>query len=244
MPKEKIAAIEIDKKLSTQKPQEILAYAIETYADVAISFSGSEDVVLIDMAVKIKPDIAIFCLDTGRLHTETYQFIERVRKHYSVDIDILFPDQDQVQAFVSQKGFFSFYEDGHHECCSIRKVNPLRKKLVSLDSWITGQRKDQSPNTRMHIPVIEQDSNFSRDNKPLVKFNPLSNWTSLEVWEYIRTENIPYNALHNKGFVSIGCEPCTQAIAPGQHEREGRWWWEQATKKECGLHANNIDAVK
>lgn len=233
---EKITIIDLDQQFNTQKPQEVLRYAIENFKNIAISFSGSEDVVLIDMAVRINPDIAIFFLDTGRLHAETYQFIERVSKHYDVNIDILFPDANQVQELVSKKGLFSFYEDNHQECCSIRKVYPLRKKLSQLDSWVTGQRKDQSPDTRMNIPLIQEDSNFSQVNKPLVKFNPLSNWTSLDVWKYIRDEKVPYNPLHDRGFVSLGCEPCTRAITPGQHEREGRWWWEDANKKECGLH--------
>jgi phosphoadenosine phosphosulfate reductase len=236
MLKKRLAVVDLDKQFTRDTPKNIISYAIKNYSNIAISFSGAEDVVLIDMAVKINPNVAIFCLDTGRLHAETYQFIERVRKHYNIDIEILFPDSNEVEKLVSKKGLFSFYDDGHHECCAIRKVNPLKKKLSNLDSWITGLRKDQSPNTRMNIPIIEEDINFSQNNKQLIKFNPLSNWSSLDVWNYIRSENIPYNSLHNRGFVSIGCEPCTQALSPGQHEREGRWWWEQATKKECGLH--------
>jgi phosphoadenosine phosphosulfate reductase len=240
MLKDKIPVVDLNEKFCVQTPQEILDYAITTYPNTAISFSGSEDVVLIDMAVRIDPNIKVFCLDTGRLHDETYQFIERVKKHYNIDIDILFPDSNKVEELVSKKGFFSFYKDGHHECCTIRKVNPLRGKLSMLDSWITGQRRDQSPNTRMNIPTIEDDHIFSHKNKSLIKFNPISNWSSLDVWKYIRSENIPYNKLHDHGFVSIGCEPCTKAISPGQHEREGRWWWEEKTKKECGLHKKSI----
>ncbi|MEH6561243.1 MAG: phosphoadenylyl-sulfate reductase, partial [Marinobacter sp.] len=172
----------------------------------------------------------------------TYDFIERVRKHYGINIEVLFPDTKEVQELVNKKGLFSFYEDGHSECCGIRKVNPLKRKLADVDAWITGQRKDQSPGTRNEVPVAQEDATFSGPGKTLVKFNPLANWTSKEVWDYIRMTEAPYNKLHEKGFVSIGCQPCTRAILPGQHEREGRWWWEEATQKECGLHAGNLIA--
>ena len=239
-----ISITDLDQQLQQASPREILAHAIAKYSNIAISFSGAEDVVLIDMATRIKPDIAVFCLDTGRLHSETYEFIERVRNHYKIPIDILFPDAEAVRALVAEKGLFSFYQDTHHECCGIRKVGPLRKKLLTLDAWVTGQRKDQSPGTRATIPVIQNDKAFSRPNQTLVKFNPLANWTSKQVWDYIRTESMPFNPLHDRGFVSIGCAPCTKAIGPGQHEREGRWWWEEATIKECGLHRGNLDSAK
>jgi len=163
-----------------------------------------------------------------------------VRKHYGINIEVLFPDAGEVQDLVNRKGLFSFFEDGHSECCGIRKVNPLRRKLATVDAWITGQRKDQSPGTRNDVPVVQEDTAFSTDAKTLIKFNPLANWTSKEVWDYIRMTEAPYNELHEKGFVSIGCQPCTRPVLPGQHEREGRWWWEEATKKECGLHAGNL----
>ncbi len=221
-------------------PSEILALAIEHFEDLSISFSGAEDVVLIDMAVQIKPDIKVFSLDTGRLHPETYQFIERVRDHYNIKIDLISPDPKQLEKFVHDKGLYSFYQDGHQECCGIRKVMPLRRALSTLDAWITGQRQDQSPDTRQGIPVLQKDNAFSSADHTLIKFNPLANWTSQQVWQYIRENDVPFNELHAKGFASIGCEPCTRAILPSQHEREGRWWWEEATKKECGLHIDNI----
>ena len=221
-------------------PSEILSLAIEHYENISISFSGAEDVVLIDMAVKIKPDIKIFSLDTGRLHPETYQFMEQVREHYSINIDVMSPDSKQLETFVHEKGLYSFYKDGHQECCGIRKIMPLRRILSTLDAWITGQRRDQSPDTRSGIPVIQKDNTFSTDDHMLVKFNPLSFWTSRQVWQYIRNNDVPFNALHSRGFASIGCEPCTRPILPDQHEREGRWWWEEAAKKECGLHLDNI----
>lgn len=239
---EALPLVDIDKKLQESSPQAILEYAIEQFDNIAISFSGAEDVVLVDIASKIKPGIKVFCLDTGRLHSETYKFIEKVRKHYDIKLDILFPDAEAVQKLVDEKGLFSFYEDTHSECCGIRKVGPLRKKLLTLDAWVTGQRKDQSPGTRAAIPVIQHDRVFSRPGENLTKFNPLVNWTSQQVWQYIRENNVPYNALHDHGFISIGCEPCTRPVGPGQHEREGRWWWEEATKKECGLHQSNVQS--
>ena len=234
-----IDIVNVEETLQGQSPQDILSYALNQFDKIALSFSGAEDVVLIDMATQIRPDINVFCLDTGRLHAETYQFIDQVRKHYKINIDVLFPDSESVRELVSTKGLFSFYEDNHQECCAIRKIGPLKQKLLTLDSWITGQRKDQSPGTRAQIPVIQDDKFFSRAGETLTKFNPLANWTSKQVWDYIRQNRVPYNALHDRGFVSIGCEPCTRPIGPGQHEREGRWWWEEATKKECGLHAGN-----
>ena len=231
---------DLDEKLQQASPQEILAHALERHDNIAISFSGAEDVALIDMATRIRPGVRVFCLDTGRLHSETYEFIETVRKHYDIELSILFPDAEAVQKLVSEKGLFSFYADNHQECCGIRKVGPLRGKLLTLDAWVTGQRKDQSPGTRASIPVVQNDKVFARPNETLTKYNPLVNWSSKQVWDYIRANNVPYNPLHDQGFVSIGCAPCTKPIGPGQHEREGRWWWEEATKKECGLHSSNI----
>lgn len=229
-------------ELEGQSPRSILKAALKQYDNIAISFSGAEDVVLIEMAHKLTDNLQVFTLDTGRLHPETYEFVERVRKHYGIEIEVLFPDAGEVQHLVNKKGLFSFYEDGHTECCGIRKVNPLRRKLATVDAWITGQRKDQSPGTRNDVPVVQEDAAFSTDEKTLVKFNPLANWSSKEVWDYIRMTEAPYNKLHEKGFVSIGCQPCTRPVLPGQHEREGRWWWEEATQKECGLHAGNLIA--
>ncbi len=235
-----IDTVDLDAKLQEQSPQEILDYALEQFDNIVISFSGAEDAVLIDMAAKIRPDIDVFCLDTGRLHAETYQYIEKVREHYGINIDVVSPDGQAVRKLVSEKGLFSFYKDNHQECCGVRKIAPLRKKLLEVDAWITGQRKDQSPGTRAAIPVIQNDKVFARPGDTLTKFNPLANWTSQQVWDYIRMFDVPYNELHDKGFASIGCEPCTRPTGPNQHEREGRWWWEEATKKECGLHGGNI----
>ncbi len=188
-------------------PRDILALAIREYGrDLAISFSGAEDVVLVDMATKIGGSFRVFSLDTGRLHPETYQFLEKVREHYRIAVEAFFPQPEAVEKLVREKGLFSFYRDGH----------------------------------RAEVPVVQLDSTFGSPERPLVKFNPLANWSSKQVWAYIREHEVPYNALHERGFFSIGCEPCTRPINPGQHEREGRWWWEEETLKECGLHAGNV----
>jgi len=227
-------------ELQGKNPRTILKTALANFDNIAISFSGAEDVVLIDMALQIRKDIQVFSLDTGRLHPETYRFIEQVRKHYGIAIDILSPNREQLDAFVKQKGLFSFYEDGHQQCCGIRKVEPLKRKLATLDAWITGQRKDQSLDTRGDIPEVQLDAGFSGPGKQLIKFNPLLNWSSAQVWDYIEAYQVPFNELHKHGYISIGCEPCTRPVLPNQHERAGRWWWEDAAKKECGLHGGNV----
>lgn len=232
----------LQQDLAGKNPRYILKKALALFDNIAISFSGAEDVVLIDIAHSIKNDIQVFTLDTGRLHPETYRFIEEVRKHYGLEIELLTPDRNVLDDFVKRKGLFSFYEDGHEECCKIRKVEPLRRKLTQFDAWITGQRHDQSPATRRDITEVQIDGVFSTPGQPLIKFNPLLNWKSVQVWDYIEANQVPYNALHSKGLVSIGCEPCTRPILPHEHERAGRWWWEESTKKECGLHVDHRKA--
>lgn len=225
-------------QLAGASPLEIVRHALDTFDNIAISFSGAEDVILVDLALRHRRDgVNVFTLDTGRLHRETYEFIERVRKHYGVTIDVMYPDGTAVEKLVRDKGLFSFYDDGHKECCQVRKVAPLRRKLATLDAWITGIRKDQSPSTRDDIPVVQVDGAFQGASGMLVKYNPLANWSSRQVWGYIREREVPRNALHERGFTSIGCDPCTRPVLPNQHEREGRWWWEEETRKECGLHA-------
>lgn len=243
MSKQDFDAEALARDYELKQPQDILRLALQHFDNIAISFSGAEDVVLVDMAHRIKKDVAVFSLDTGRLHPETYRFLEQVREKYQIPIEVVSPDAAALEKLVREKGMFSFYRDGHKECCGIRKVAPLRRKLSTLDAWVTGQRKDQSPGTRAAVPVVEKDGAFSSPDKPLYKFNPLSNWSSARVWQYIRENDVPYNELHAKGFISIGCEPCTRPVLPNQHEREGRWWWEDETLKECGLHAGNIKAV-
>mmetsp|Transcript_13234 Transcript_13234/g.23776 ORF Transcript_13234/g.23776 Transcript_13234/m.23776 type:complete len:412 (-) Transcript_13234:228-1463(-) len=232
---------------SNADPVEILDKALEVFGnDLAIAFSGAEDVSVIEYASRTGKPFRVFALDTGRLHPETYRYYAEVEKHYGIKIEYTFPDSGEVEALVNEKGLFSFYEDGHQECCRIRKVRPLRKKLGTLRAWVTGQRKDQSPGTRNEVPTSQLDPAFQgMNNGPLIKFNPLANTTSFDVWAMLRIVEVPYNKLHEQGFISIGCEPCTKPVLPNQHEREGRWWWEEATQKECGLHKGNIgeDAV-
>ncbi len=227
-------------RLGDSEPEAIIEHALGSFDAIAISFSGAEDVVLVDLAARLGVDFRVFSLDTGRLHPETYRYLDTVRDHYGIDIEIAFPEAHAVEQLVNAKGLSSFYQDGHKECCQARKVAPLRRKLATLDAWITGQRRDQSVGTRTEIAVVELDGAFSSPERPLVKFNPLAAWSSARVWEYIRANDVPYNPLHERGYVSIGCEPCTRAVLPNQHEREGRWWWESSADKECGLHAANL----
>lgn len=223
------------------KPQHLLREIAARFdrARVAISFSGAEDVVLIDMAHRAGLQFNVFSLDTGRLHPETYAYFELVREHYGVAIEMLMPEPQAVTDLVREKGLFSFYQDGHGECCGVRKIEPLRRKLRTLDAWITGQRKDQSV-TRTNLLLEQEDRAFSTKEHPLLKFNPLADWSSQDVWAYIRAQKVPHNELHDRGFVSIGCQPCTRAVGPHEHERSGRWWWEEANRKECGLHSQNV----
>jgi phosphoadenosine phosphosulfate reductase len=225
------------RELAEQGPERILRFGLSRFGNrCAIAFSGAEDVALIDMASKIGLPFSVFCLDTGRLHPETYRFIDEVRSHYGIEIEMAFPEALRIEQLVKKKGLFSFYQDGHHECCGIRKVAPLGRTLARYEAWVTGLRRDQSPATRDAIAVIEQDSAHTGSAGALFKLNPLANWNSGQVWQYIRDNQVPYNELHDRGFISIGCEPCTRPVRPGEHERAGRWWWEEATQRECGLH--------
>ena len=216
--------------LSKATPHEIVRHALEGFgAECAIAFSGSDDVVLLELASQTGLPFSVVVVDTGRLHAETYRFIEQVRAHYGIEIHLTTPEPTEVEALVRTKGLFSFLEDGHQECCQIRKVKPLRLALQGYRAWMTGQRKDQNFDTRADLEVVEADGG-------LAKFNPLANWSRELLWQFIRDHKLPYNELHRQGFSSIGCEPCTRPVLPGQHEREGRWWWEKEVAKECGLH--------
>ena len=232
-----LAGVEVPAGIERWHPADILKFAVEACSpEITISFSGAEDVVLIDFASKLDLPYRVITLDTGRLHSETYHYIDRVREHYGIEIEVYFPQPDPVQALVREKGLFSFYRDGHQECCGIRKVEPLRRALAGMRASVSGQRQDQSPATRGLLPVVQEDPAFTTDGVPLLKFNPLSYWSSARVWQHIVEHQVPYNPLHDRGFRSIGCEPCTMPTNPAQHEREGRWWWEEATKRECGIH--------
>jgi len=230
-------AVELADELAGKSPLTVIDRALSLYGEeCAISFSGAEDVALIEMAVQTGKPFSVFSLDTGRLHPETYRFIDRVRKHYGITIRIASPDREALEAFVGEKGLYSFYEDGHKECCTVRKVEPLKRVLSGYKAWITGQRKDQNPSTRGLLEMVQKDVFTGKGGGNLMKFNPLADWTQAQVWSFIRSHGVPYNELHDRGYVSIGCEPCTRPQQPGEHERASRWWWEEGTKRECGLH--------
>jgi phosphoadenosine phosphosulfate reductase len=199
---------------------------------VFASSLAAEDMVLTDLILKAKLPISIFSLETGRLHAETLAMIDRVKETYDYDIALFRPDPLAVERYVTQNGLNAFYEsvDMRKECCRIRKVEPLGRALAGKRAWITGQRRAQSA-TRAELAVQEDDLSHA-----MQKFNPLTDWSEENVWDYLRSNNVPYNALHDRGFPSIGCEPCTRAVQPGEDVRAGRWWWENPESKECGLH--------
>lgn len=199
---------------------------------VFASSLAAEDMVLTDLILKSKLPIGIFSLETGRLHAETLSMIDRVKDTYDYDIALFRPEPQAVERYVTQNGLNAFYEsvEMRKECCRIRKVEPLGRALAGKRAWITGQRRAQSA-TRAELAVQEDDVPHA-----MQKFNPLTDWSEENVWEYLRTNNVPYNALHDRGFPSIGCEPCTRAVQPGEDVRAGRWWWENPESKECGLH--------
>jgi phosphoadenosine phosphosulfate reductase len=219
-------------------PQQILKWAIDNLhpkLGMASSF-GAEDVAVIDMMMKINPKARIFTLDTGRLNQETYDVMDEIRNKYNINIEVMFPDQNEVEQMVRVNGMNLFYQSmGNRKlCCGIRKVHPLNKMLATLDGWITGLRNDQTQN-RAGSKKIEIDE----QHNDMIKINPIIDWSWDQTWDYVKSNNIPYNKLHDKGYPSIGCEPCTRAIKPGEPLRSGRWWWETDPEKECGLHADH-----
>lgn len=197
---------------------------------------GAEDMVVTDAIFTAELPIAIFTLDTGRLPRETLDLLERMRGRYSREVEIFRPDADEVLRYVSEHGANAFYEsvELRKSCCHIRKVEPLRRALAGRDAWVTGLRRAQAV-TRTDLPLREFDAAHG-----LVKFNPLADWSEEEVWAYIRDRAVPYNALHDRGYPSIGCDPCTRAIRPGEDVRAGRWWWESRDNKECGIHVSPL----
>ncbi len=226
----------ISEEMEDQSAMEVLKWAINAYAPkIALASSfGAEDVILIDMMVKINKEKAkIFTLDTGRLNQETYDVMDAIRKKYGIQIEVYFPEQKETEEMVKIKGMNLMYESVENRklCCEIRKVHPLNRALSKLDGWITGLRREQAI-TRANIYKLEIDSSHGN----IVKINPLADWTNEMIWDYIHKNNVPYNKLHDSGYPSIGCEPCTRAVHRGEDPRAGRWWWENATQKECGLH--------
>lgn len=224
----------LNRQFSNQKPEEVIRWFLNEYGNrVALSSSlGAEDQVLTDMIKKISVEARIFTLDTGRLFPETYDLIQRTNEKYNTRIEILFPDYKQVEKMVNEKGINHFYESVENRklCCGIRKIEPLKRAFSTLDAWICGLRAGQSV-TRQNVHIVEWD-----DNNGLLKVNPLARWSERDVWDYIHAHEVPYNPLHDEGFPSIGCQPCTRAVKPWEDVRAGRWWWEQPQSKECGLH--------
>lgn len=225
---------ELNDKCKGKTAVEITRLAVESFrGKIALASSlGAEDQVLTHIIASVDPSVRIFTLDTGRMFAESYDLMDRTSKRYGISIEVFFPDYRQVEEMVNKKGINLFYEsiENRKLCCGIRKVEPLRRAFKGLDAWICGLRREQSV-TRFNIGSAEWDAGNN-----LVKFNPLAEWTEKQLWEYIRENNIPYHALHDKGFPSIGCQPCTRAVEPGEDLRAGRWWWEEPERKECGLH--------
>jgi phosphoadenosine phosphosulfate reductase len=241
---------EAARRLTGAAPAEIVAWAMGRFGRrlaIASSFS-IEDCVVIDLALKAaggkaaggkggREDVRVFALDTGRLPDETYQTAERVRAKYGVEIEWLFPDRVAVENLVRAQGLYSFRDslEGRHECCGIRKVEPLGRALDGLEAWMTGLRNEQSV-TRAHTPEVEID----HPHGGLAKLNPIVHWTMAEVRAYADAHRVPIHPLHDRGYPSIGCAPCTRAVKPGEHPRSGRWWWENPENKECGIHVGDV----
>ena len=229
---------EISEKLQT-KIDAAIALLQEIAADyspaVLATSYGAEDMVLTDLICKHAPQIDIFTLDTGRLPKETYELMQTVKNHYQREVQVYYPDTATIETFVTHNGPNAFYDsvDMRKTCCGIRKVEPLGRALAGKKAWLTGMRRSQSV-TRKELPVSEWDADHG-----LQKFSPLTDWSNGEVWKYIRAFEVPYNKLHDEGYASIGCAPCTRAITPGEDIRAGRWWWENPESKECGLHVKS-----
>lgn len=224
----------LNSRFEKRSPEEILTYFLDRFGNrIALSSSLSiEDQALTDMLLRINPHVRIFTLDTGRLFPETYQLIDRTNERYKIKMEVFYPQAEALQSFVREQGINPFYEsiEKRHACCQVRKLEPLSRAFQGLDAWICGLRRLQSV-TRNEMRMVEWDERHA-----LLKVNPLIQWTEEQVWEYIKTNQVPYNKLHNQGYPSIGCEPCTRAVKPGEDIRSGRWWWESPDHRECGLH--------
>ncbi|MFZ6727450.1 phosphoadenylyl-sulfate reductase [Undibacterium sp. MH2W] len=220
-----------DERLATT--QSILEKIAQEFSPAVFASSlAAEDMVLTDLILRNQLSIGIFSLETGRLHAETLGMIDKIKSVYGADITLYKPAQAAVDQYVTQHGLNAFYDsvEMRKECCRIRKVEPLNRALAGKKAWVTGQRRSQAA-TRTELAVQEDDVAHG-----MQKFNPLADWSEEDVWHYIRSNNVPYNPLHDKSYPSIGCEPCTRAIQPGEDVRAGRWWWENPESKECGLH--------
>lgn len=212
----------------------LLRQAVQQYGRVVYSNSlGAESLVLTDLIWTEVPEIGVFTLDTGRLHEETYSLIERLERRYQRRMQVFYPDPRAIEAWVAEHGINGFYNGvpQRQSCCHIRKIEPFRRAIAGAGAWVTGVRREQSA-TRARAEPIEIDT----ANGGIAKISPLLDWTHDDVWAYIKSRKLPYNPLHDRGYPSIGCAPCTRAVEPGADSRSGRWWWENSDSKECGLH--------
>ena len=229
---------DLNREFSSESPEVVLGYFLkEFHGKIALSSSlGAEDQVLTHIISGIDPQTRIFTLDTGRMFPENYDLVQKTSETYNIKIEVYFPQANAVEKMVREKGINLFYDsiENRKLCCHVRKLEPLKRAFEGLDIWICGLRAEQSV-TRINTHLLEWD-----DTNGLLKLNPQFEWTNDQVWVYIHLYNIPYNPLHDKGFPSIGCQPCTRAIKPGEDIRAGRWWWEEPESKECGLHKSPV----
>ena len=226
-------------KYEKKSAEDVIRWTLETFgqrASVCSSFQA-EGMVVLDMATRIDPSVRVFTLDTGRLPQETHDLIDRVRQRYGIQVDVYYPDHNELEGMVTEHGMNLFYGSASLRllCCQVRKVEPLKRALSNFDAWITGIRRTQA-DTRSSSHKIETDPAHGG----IIKVNPLADWSSEKLWDYIRSNDVPYNALYDAGYTSIGCAPCTRATKPGEDPRAGRWWWESGVPKECGIHMSPL----
>ena len=218
-------------------PEDLLAWALDRFGRrvALVSSFQAEAMALLDMATRITPDVRVITIDTGRMPQETYDLIDRTRRRYDIDIEVLSPETPTVEKMVRRHGVNLFYQDVNKRllCCHVRKVMPLQRALRGLDAWVTGLRREQWA-TRANIRKLELD----HDHGGIVKINPLADWTQDDVWDYLRANDVPYHPLYDQGYLSISCAPCTRPVPPGEDGRSGRWWWESGAPKECGMHCS------
>jgi len=231
-----VLRVAASRQAETWSPQEILTWALKNFSPhlaLSCSFGAPEGLALLDMMHRIDPDSRVFVLDTGRLPQATHDLIDRVRDRYDKRVEVIFPEGAAVQSMVREHGMNLFYEsvEMRQLCCGVRKVQPLDRYLEGLDAWVTGLRREQNV-TRSDTPKIQVDHTHGG----ILKLNPIADWTHDQVMDYVRAHNVPTNRLHGQGYPSVGCEPCSRAIAPGEDPRAGRWWWERAETRECGIH--------
>ena len=238
--KEKIEVLK--NKAKDLSPEQIIELTYVEFGN-RVNFAtslGEEDQIILDMISKVAPKIDVFTLDTGRLHHETYDLLAKNQKKYRINFKIFYPDTTSVEKMVRDKGINLFYESFENRklCCGVRKVEPLRRALKNVDAWICGLRREQTV-TRSHIEIFDWDENNQK-----IKISPIAFWTMEDVHKYINENNVDVNPLHAKGYMSIGCAPCTRAVKPGEDIRAGRWWWEAPEQKGCGLHIQNGKLIR